>query len=703
MKQDIVVIRESIGHIVSMLTNQSIKVTQRGSRAYVKYHPKNGSILEMNIPYIPDDASDEFIAAIQGFLDHEVGHVLYSDYKALKAAASAGKRVANTANLIEDVFVERRMTEAFRGSGRNLESVRKFYLEKMARPKIEAALASGNVEEARGYAMVAAFRAWGGQVSAQDFIKEPKIAELVAPILAKLGEDIVGQISKCNNSFDCLDLAKRVKEKLETPKPPPPPPPPEKGMDEALDAMKGLGELGDSFESDDEEKDDPIDEGTESVEADDSGKTGSDPSDAVDGEVEDDAPAASGGEGTDTDDGEGGEGESGDPDFEMGEETDTESGTADEKADFGDVEGEGAEGEGEDPAETGETGEKTDTDSAETDGAPTGEPDPLAGLMDEERDFDKEMSEALSSEAKKELKEADYAIFSRDWDVVTPAPLSTRPDSAGKLDAMIRDKVGVMQKQLERAIAAKARKTWNPGQDRGRIAPGALFKTAVGDDRVFRKRFETKARNTAVSILVDCSGSMSGSRIHIAGVASFALASVLERLKMEYEVIGFTSGASGEMVELMQEDAKVQGASIYKMNWARMEPLYMPVFKPFGGRLDSPAKSRIAHLTERPGWLSQNIDGECVQLAARRLKQQRAERHVMIVLSDGEPACMLGNGLDAHLIKTVKDITKQGVEVIGIGIQTTAVKRFYPKHIVLNDLESLPTQAMAELTKLLLA
>jgi cobalamin biosynthesis protein CobT len=75
----------------------------------------------------------------------------------------------------------------------------------------------------------------------------------------------------------------------------------------------------------------------------------------------------------------------------------------------------------------------------------------------------------------------------------------------------------------------------------------------------------------------------------------------------------------------------------------------------------------------------------------------------MIVLSDGEPCCAAGKGLGAHLKKTVKEVTKSGVEVIGIGIQTASVKAFYPKHLVLNDLETLPTQAMAELTKLLLA
>lgn len=736
MKQDIMIIRESIGRIVSMLTLQKIKVTQRGSRAYVKYHPTNGSILELNIPYIPDDASEEFIAAIQGFLDHEVGHVLFSDYNALKAAVAEGRRVANLANIIEDVFIERKMTEAFRGSGVNLESTRKFYLEKIARPKIEQALKDGDVEAARGYATVAAFRAWGGQASAADFIKEPKIAELVKPVADKLGSDLIDAISGVKNSMEVLDLARKYKAKLEAPKPPPPPPP-EKGMDREMDAMGKAGSLADALDSEeppeDEDDDGPeeVDEGTTHAEADDSDKSGADESDKLDTDAGDEASGSSGDSDAESDDPEAADDEADrDSDADDRDDTDLDGTDADDSTDGDDAEmgtaaedddgkGSDEEGEGSRTKETDdESGEPAgspsdsdeDTDSEPPDTMPEGEsdtmsePDPLADMLDDERDFDKDMSDKLSEDGKGEIASADYAVFSQDWDEIVPARMAKSKLSVDGLEHSIKDKVGVMQKQLERAIAAQARKAWNPGLRRGRISPGSLYRTSVGDDRVFRQRFETKARNTALSIVIDCSGSMTyEDRIGTAGRAAFALATVLERLKMNYEVIGFTTTYSGEMMACMQEDASAQGLRLERMGWGRIEPLYLPVFKPFNGRLDTDSKSRIAHLTERPGWLSQNVDGECVQIAARRLKQQRAERHVMLVLSDGEPACMSGRNLEPHLKKVVKESTAAGIEVVGIGIQTHAVTRFYPKHIVLDDIDSLATTAMAQLTKILLA
>lgn len=725
MKKDIMVIRESIGRVVSMLTMQKIKVTQRGSQAYVKYHPKTGAIQELNVPYIPDDAGDEFVAAIQGFLDHEVGHVLFSDFAALKKATAAGKRIANLANVVEDVFVERKMSEAFRGSGVNLDSTRKFYLDKIAKPKIDAALKAGNTEEATGYATVIAFRAWGGQTIAADFLKDPKMAALVKPVADKLGPELIEKLQSVKDSMDCLDLAKKMLKKLEAvkPKAPPPPPAPPSKPEPSDDAeSESSPDVGDDAE--DRESDDA---GTTRAETDDSGKERSEDEklDAIDDAT--DAGESGGKKGGDKDEAEdkeedsdaGGKdatAESGDP--ESG--SDAESPSADEPRD--DAAGEDAAGEGGAAGESdtgtaaddvdGKAGDASATGDGDEEGGETGstpgapeEPttDPLADMFDTERDFDKDMSERLSKEAKSEIGSSEYAIFSGEWDKVIPAPLSNSKTSVDKLEHKIKDSIGVMQKQLERAMAAQARKAWNPGQTRGRIAPGSLFKTSVGDDRVFRQRFETRAKNTAVSLVVDCSGSMGGGRIELAGVAAYALSTVLERLKVNHEVIGFTTTDSREMMELMRGDAESHSSSVCGMNWGRIEPIYMPVFKPFGGKLDTQARSRIAHLTERPNWLSQNVDGESVQIAGRRLMKQKAERHVMIVLSDGEPCCRAGKGLGPHLRKVVKTLTTARVEVIGVGIQTAAVKSYYPKNVVINDAAELPTRVMTELTKLLLA
>ena len=747
MKKDIAVIRESITKVVALLTKRSITVTQRGSKAYVQYHARTGAIQLVNLPYMPDDATDEFIAAVQGFLDHEVGHVLYTDPKIMPTLKKESAKVKNLANAIEDVFIERKMSEAFAGSGGNLNSVRKFYLDKIARPKIEAALAVGDLNTAAGYAGLVQFRAWGGQQLAIDFLRDtPKYAELVKPLAEKLGEELIAGIKKAKNSWECLDLARAMKKKLDEKKPEdagadspddgssgdagkgserPPEPPPEspkddtpepdetpEDKDEAEDPGKTTTEADDSDKERDERSE--TEEEVEPEAGDSEGSEDGEREESTDEDDEGDEDAApEPDDGSDGDDeGEGAEPESGDGDQPDSDDT----GADDDQPDTGLSVDEGSpetpddadEGEGETEAAAGESDEEGDELPDHDDHSATGSEDEtdeepeedLSDLFEEGHDFDEDLSRALTEVAAGEIEKSAYQIFSTDWDMIEPAPKATNDASIEAMVEKTQHMVSGIQKGLERAIAAKARKTWNPGQRRGRIAPGALFKTAVGDDRVFRQRYETQAKNTAVSLLVDCSGSMSwGDKIGTAGMAAFALSSTLERLKIQHEVIGFTTRHSRSMVSAM----KAEGMGI---DYARKQALYMPVFKGFGDRLDVEAKSRMAHLTETSchEWLRENVDGECLQIAARRLKAQRAERHLLIVLSDGSPACP-GNWpqLCSHLKESSTKLRSDaGVEVVGVGIQDRNVTKFYDRHVVLTDLADLPTTVVGELAKVLL-
>lgn len=792
MKRDVQVVRDSIGRIVSMLTARKLQVTQRGTMAYVAYHPTTGDILGVNLPYIPDDASEEFISAIQGFLDHEVGHVLHTDQAVVVKAGKAGKRVSNMANVIEDVYIERKMTETFTGSGSNLDVLRKFYFENVVGSKMRDAIAAGNTEHAQGYATVLAFRAWGGQPFAADMIKQPEVAALVAPIEAKLGKALIGSIRKCNSSQDCLDLAKKVVKALERTKPPAPPPPPapaptpapapapeeeddgrerdaEDQDDEQLDPAAAAALPPEAMDASDEDTD-PADADATTSEAAPEGKpeseddaeradeeesttpaappaagAGDDDGDASDEDAGDDEGSAAGGpEGAPTVDDEDGDDEppassegsasppSPAPETESEDEPEPKVETEGELHDDDDGRGEappsepgeaGAdEGEGAAPetADEGAVDEHAPGDPSTTEGdvpppseggGPTAPPpkaeveeEDLGAIADERHDFDEEVSDALTERAAREMGDSTYRVFSTEFDIIRPAP---KNGSAHQIELMVDEctaAVGVMQKHLERAMAAQNRKAWNPGLRRGRIAPGALFRTGVGDDRVFRQRTETRAKNTACSLVIDCSGSMHGhGNIGIAGTAAYALSSTLERLKIKNEVIGFTTW-DDTWEQLNSALSKETDKGIH-VKYSRTEPLYMPIFKSFNDRLDADAKSRLAALRDTPHWLNQNIDGECIAIAAHRLRLQKAERHVMIVLSDGSPAASTAGTreLNAHLKATVQALEAGGVEVIGIGLNTRVVEHFYRKSLVLSDTSELATTLIGELTKLLLA
>lgn len=680
-RKDVMVIRESIERIVNLLTTRKIKVTQRGASAHIAYN-RDGSINSMNIPFIAEDATDDFIAAVQGFLDHEVGHVLFSDYAAIDRASKLGKRVANMHNIIEDVFIERCMAGHFAGTASNLQSVRGFYLDKVVTPKVAAALKAGDAQTALSYLMVVQFRAWGGQTIAADYLKTHRHAKLLETFCESVGDDMPEQIALANSSDECLILAERIvkrisdyeeKKRKEAEK---------KAADEAAKKAEKAPKAEKSPRAEKPPKEAPP------PEDDDKGEPEDEPEGGEDDESEDDK----------GDDGEG-ESEGDESEDDKGDEPeaadDADEPEGDDKGDepAGD-DGDGPEGEGDD-SEDGDAG--ADTPPPEEDG-------PLSSMLDEVRDFDKAVADSLTDAAKKAAVKSDYSVFSNDWDVIEPAPLASNAGSVGVMESKTSAMVSVMVKQLERAMAAQSRVGWNPGMRSGRLNAASLFKSAVGDDRLFRHKYERHSKRTAVSLLIDCSGSMSsGDRIGMAADAAYGLSMALERLRIPYEVLGFTCKphAPHEMEVAMAKEEAMLGD---RVGYGRNQPLYIPVFKSFDGKLDSEAKSRIAGLTETPRWLNQNPDGECVQIAGHRLMQRKdVERRVLIVMSDGAPYAPPGHGLSDHLRKVVKELEGKGVEVVGIGIQTSAVKSFYPKNVVLNNLAELPGTTVRELAKVLLA
>jgi cobalamin biosynthesis protein CobT len=102
--------------------------------------------------------------------------------------------------------------------------------------------------------------------------------------------------------------------------------------------------------------------------------------------------------------------------------------------------------------------------------------------------------------------------------------------------------------------------------------------------------------------------------------------------------------------------------------------------------------------------LQNNVDGESVLTAAKRLLTRREPRKVMIVLSDGQPSAVgIPAHLQSHLKRAVQTCEDMGIEMIGIGIETDSVKYYYPKHVVLRHANELPAAVMGELKRFLIA
>lgn len=653
------ILRESIVKLTQMLAGKGLQVTQRGVSAFVKPDHTGKPIL-VNLPYLPDNASMELVDAIQGFLDHEVAHILFTDFTVSnKVDRTNGGQFWNS---LEDTRIEREMTKRFQGSAENLSRTGKFFLDKYITPRMNEAIASGDNDLMQGILAVPLIRAMAGQQIFKEFMKD-KMA-YVEPMYEKI-KDLAPRIEAISSTQEAADLSKEIVTRLRDGKAPDE----EEGEEESKKAKgkggKSGGKSSKGGKGKSAPKGDPAEEENDEEEKDPSDKDGEE-----DGEEEEEG------------EGEPGEGDGGDE----GEDDTAEN----------------------DPDDEG--GELVNADSDSSSKSPSGDSkvdiSKSSGVswkaIDKEtaNDFDKSVSAAISDGAASAATSADYIIYSKDKDVIEPLRVGRefKPSMLTALQNEVEHMVAPLQKDLERAIAARSLSHWSPGHRSGRLHAGNLSRLALGDTRVFRRKEEATSKDVAVELVVDASGSMGGEKITLAAQAAYALAAVLERIGIKCEVICFTTGQGIDDPETLKKEADKIGRQ-----YSRVESLYMPILKGFDERMNTEVKNRFGWL-EHSNILRNNVDGECVEIAARRLMARREKGKIMMVLSDGAPHAG-GNTrtLGPHLKKVVADVSKTGVKVIGIGIMSDAVRQFYPKHIILNNVNDLPGAVMKELRQLVIS
>jgi hypothetical protein len=316
----------------------------------------------------------------------------------------------------------------------------------------------------------------------------------------------------------------------------------------------------------------------------------------------------------------------------------------------------------------------------------------------EDADLSKAICVIVTNDAINSMSRSDYTVYTREFDRIEHYDAPPAGDAyIPRLEEEVRSMVGKMQKDIERMLAAQSQVIRNPGLRSGRLHAPNLHRLMAGDDRIFYRKAEHKSKDTAVTLMIDNSGSMNGAKCQTAMVSGYALSSTLDRCNIPHEVLGFTTGGFDvprSIYEGMLNEMRETG-----IRFNRQIPIHIPIYKDFDERISPMVKRRIATMAYSQVGLAGNIDGESLEYGAVRLLKRREKRKVMIVLSDGHP--VEARDASAHLKLVVKDLTKIGIEMIGIGIKDNAVRSFYPKHVVLNNLNDLPGQVMNELKAIL--
>ena len=107
--------------------------------------------------------------------------------------------------------------------------------------------------------------------------------------------------------------------------------------------------------------------------------------------------------------------------------------------------------------------------------------------------------------------------------------------------------------------------------------------------------------------------------------------------------------------------------------------------------------------------LKENVDGEALLWAARRLRARPEKRKLLLVVSDGAPvddSTLMANGpdiLDRHLREVVLAIHRDpAFRVAGIGLDHEMF-RYYPEYVVLRSKDDLHTQIIPFVERLLIS
>ncbi len=269
-----------------------------------------------------------------------------------------------------------------------------------------------------------------------------------------------------------------------------------------------------------------------------------------------------------------------------------------------------------------------------------------------------------------------YRVFTRRYDrEVLPGRLVRRAlldDYRRQLDQRIGAQginVGRLARELSLALSVPTRDGWLSGEEQGRIDGRRLAQVvcAPAERRVFqREQYQLRA-DSAVSFLIDCSGSMKQHVEHVAMLVDI-LSRALDRAGVANEILGFTTGAWNGGRPRAEWLARGRPAHPGRLN----ETCHM-VFKDARTTWRK-ARTDIAALLKLD-LFREGVDGEAVDWACARLRLQAQPRRTLVVISDGSPidsATGQANDafyLDNHLKAVVARQEMAGdVRILGLGV-----------------------------------
>jgi len=353
-------------------------------------------------------------------------------------------------------------------------------------------------------------------------------------------------------------------------------------------------------------------------------------------------------------------------------------------------------------------------DNEETDDSDLNTIDANFESLSENKDTDeKETKEAegdpnLLKKNPKNLLKEKYKVFTNKFDEIKNAEDLENKEEIVRLRKNLDQQlinlqslIGKLANKLQRQLLAKQNRSWEFDLEEGMLDASKLSRIVVDPLHSLSHKMEKEIefKDTIVTLLIDNSGSMRGRPISVAAICADILSRTLERCSVKVEILGFTTknwkgGRSREEWNLENKPS----------NPGRLNDLRHIIYK----SADKPwrqSKNNLG-LMLKEGLLKENIDGEALLWAYKRISSRKEERKILMIISDGAPvddstlSVNSGDYLEKHLKQTVKWIEENSnIEIFAIGIGHD-VTRYYKKAIKIADVQELGDVMVNQLTKL---
>jgi cobaltochelatase CobT len=302
----------------------------------------------------------------------------------------------------------------------------------------------------------------------------------------------------------------------------------------------------------------------------------------------------------------------------------------------------------------------------------------------------------------------DYVVFTTDHDEEVAAEDLAEAQELERLRAYLdqqleplKGAVSRLANKLQRRLQAQQNRSWEFDREEGILDAGRLARVVANPTTPlsFKIEKDTEFRDTVVTLLLDNSGSMRGRPISIAAICADVLARTLERCGVKVEILGFTTRAwkGGRAREEWLAEGRPQQPG-------RLNDLRHIVYK----SADAPWR-RVRDnlgLMMKEGLLKENIDGEALEWAHRRMIGRPEARKILMVISDGAPvddstlSVNPANYLEKHLRDVIAMVEKRKlVELLAIGIGHD-VTRYYDRAVTITDAEQLAGAITEQLASL---